>query len=432
MLLALTLAAPTVRAESHFIRREHAPVARAIEDDDLPALRAALARGEPKNRPGSALSNRRQSPLMLACAHGRQDAARVLLDAGADPTLTVPRHRDSWPPVGWSALCFARWKNLTDIEGRLIAAGAPPEPACLREADFLAAVQKRDVEEVSRQLQRSDGPLSANVTDHAVRFALAHHDAGLMREVLRVGRPSAPGRDERTLGDGWMDEAFIYDDVATMDVLMDAGVKPPPLADLAEKGHTGLLSRALKAGASPDAEDADGTQTLLSVAARSGQVDAVRLLLEAGADPNKKATSGQLPLVHAVGRSPRRQEDTSITQLLLDAGAEVRTPSSGGQALHVAAGSCNPKTVALLLKRKAPWNLPPERGAGPYTSALRHQNFGPEEGTVQVLQALRAGGVRIREDDKADWTFLWREAKKHPAFERELKQAGMPPAPDSD
>ncbi|RKH47434.1 hypothetical protein D7X12_02935 [Corallococcus sicarius] len=432
MLLALTVAAPTARAESHFIRHEHSPVVRAIEDGDLPALRAALAQGEPRNRPGSAPNNSRQSPLMVACGWGRPDAAQVLLEAGADPSVTVPRHSNHWPPVGWSALCFARWKNLTDIEGRLIAAGAPPEPVCLREADFLAAVQKRDVEEVSRQVQRSHGRLPANVTHYAVGFALAHHDAGLMREVLRVGRPAAPDRDGRTRGDGWMDKAFLYDDVATMGVLMDAGVKPPPVAELAEKGHTGLLARALKAGTSPDAEDADGRETLLSAAARNGHVDAVRLLLKAGADPNKKATSGQLPLLHAVGRNPYKPEDTSITQLLLDAGADVRTPQAGSHLLQAAAGSCSPKTVALLLKRKVPWRNTPARGAGPYSSALRNRNFCPEEETVRVLQALRSGGVRIRADDDADWTFLWRQAKQHPAFERELTQAGMPPSPDSD
>src|SRR5262245_8841745 len=59
--------------------------------------------------------------------------------------------------------------------------------------------------------------------------------------------------------------------------------------------------------------------TPLSIAAKSGNVDKVRFLLQEGANPHFRTDSGYTPLIQAVyGQKPTRPQ---VVRLLLDAGA---------------------------------------------------------------------------------------------------------------
>ena len=92
--------------------------------------------------------------------------------------------------------------------------------------------------------------------------------------------------------------------------------------------------------------------TLLHLAAFFGQVDAVRLLLERGADPNAVSINEprNTPL-HAGLAGPLAAEGV---RLMLDRGAEVNARQHGGFVpLHAAAARGDLALIGLLLERGA-------------------------------------------------------------------------------
>ena len=87
-------------------------------------------------------------------------------------------------------------------------------------------------------------------------------------------------------------------------------------------------------------------QNALYDAAYRGDADAVRSLLDKGADPNAKARKGHLPLLTAAG-----QGYFEIVKILLDSGADVNTKNNAGQtALMNAELNGHTKIVELLKK----------------------------------------------------------------------------------
>src|SRR4029434_2038050 len=60
----------------------------------------------------------------------------------------------------------------------------------------------------------------------------------------------------------------------------------------AESASLPIFNALLKSGADPKAA-LPGGQTLLMIAARSGNTDAVKILLDGGADPNTRETANQ-------------------------------------------------------------------------------------------------------------------------------------------
>ena len=59
----------------------------------------------------------------------------------------------------------------------------------------------------------------------------------------------------------------------------------------AQRGDVALLRAQLQKGASPDAADAGGRTALMS-AAKAGQTDAMKVLVDAGANVNARSRSG--------------------------------------------------------------------------------------------------------------------------------------------
>jgi uncharacterized protein len=89
--------------------------------------------------------------------------------------------------------------------------------------------------------------------------------------------------------------------------------------------------------------------TALHLAAFFGHAEAVRLLLDAGADPNAVGASEQIGPVqplHSAAATGRLE----CARLLLDRGADVNARQGGGfTALHAAAASSDAELARLLL-----------------------------------------------------------------------------------
>ena len=142
--------------------------------------------------------------------------------------------------------------------------------------------------------------------------------------------------------------------------------------------------RALRAGASAEASDEEGT-TALYLASVQDLPGAVRLLLAAGADPNRASgpEAGDLPLCGAACGG-----HTEVVGALLSAGAEPDLSEEFGfTALRWAAGLGHARVAETLLAHGADPDLPGSQGETPLVAAARR-------GSVHTVRALLRHGAR--------------------------------------
>ena len=98
------------------------------------------------------------------------------------------------------------------------------------------------------------------------------------------------------------------------------------LIEAAKNGQTEKVKALLDAGANANAKDEDGRTALMWAASKRGRTDAVQVLLDAGADVNAKDNVGKTALFSAAGSGW-----TETVKILLDAGADgVNLPAVYG------------------------------------------------------------------------------------------------------
>lgn len=139
-----------------------------------------------------------------------------------------------------------------------------------------------------------------------------------------------------------------------------------PLMWAARAGAIDAMKALLDGGADADARDVMNGWTPLFHAIHTQQAAAVRLLLERGVNPNRPARTVTALLMAAADRDP------TIVELLLAHGADANARGIGGStALSVAVsggalsdidrpllGGCHPATVRALLKHDPTLRLP--------------------------------------------------------------------------
>ncbi|CAM5589679.1 ankyrin repeat domain-containing protein [Streptomyces atroolivaceus] len=142
--------------------------------------------------------------------------------------------------------------------------------------------------------------------------------------------------------------------------------------------------RVLRAGASAESSDEEGT-TALYLASVEDLPGTVRLLLAAGADPNRASgpEAGDLPLCGAACGG-----HTEVVGALLSAGAAPDLPEEFGfTALRWAAGLGHARVAEALLAHGADPDLPGPQGEVPLVVAARR-------GSVPTVRALLRHGAR--------------------------------------
>ena len=144
----------------------------------------------------------------------------------------------------------------------------------------------------------------------------------------------------------------------------DAGLTP--LMWASRSGALDAMRVLLDSGADPGARDGRNGWTPLFHAVHKQQVDAVRLLLERGVDPNESVRL-TTPLMMAAA-----EPDPAIVKMLLAYGADPAVRGSGGStALTIAVsggalsdidrplfGGCHPATVRALKEHDPKLDLP--------------------------------------------------------------------------
>lgn len=127
-----------------------------------------------------------------------------------------------------------------------------------------------------------------------------------------------------------------------------AGGPPLLLAIAAARDAAESVRQLLDDGHAADERDRRG-MTALMAAARTGALDAMRVLLDAGADPNARDhANGWTPLLHAI-----HKRQAAAVRLLLERGADPNTRTDSETALMMAAADSDPAMVELLLRHGA-------------------------------------------------------------------------------
>jgi ankyrin repeat protein len=366
------------------------------------------------------------TPLMLACENGSPKMIEKLLAAGADPNIVSP--------TGQSALMIAARTSSTDAISALLAHGAnvnAKEASRNQTALIWAVAEHRP--DVARVL--IDHGADINARSLTINELIYRENPDPSDENAAKGQPHPVGEVIARGGSTPFLMAAREGDIASATLLLAAGANindtaPDGTSALviaaysdhdafaaflldhgadpngAAAGYTALhiavltanseLVRALLAhGANPNAQLTMGTPvrrfeedlvlpqslagaTPFLVAARLAEVDIMRILAAAGANPQAATRIGVTPLMAAVVpdrrslalRSLQAEQAANQTleavRLILQLGADVNeTNAEGDTALHIAAWKGANAIIRLLVEKGAKLDVKNKVGQTP-------------------------------------------------------------------
>ncbi len=405
------------------------PLMAASRSGNLPAVDLLLSKGADVN---AADAFQHQTALMWAAAEGHGEVVDVLLAAGADPdirarmnTLTERQNADH-PTGGFTALMWAARNGDEDVVRRLVAGGADLEitngdgatatmiaiyndrfdtakvlidlGAGIQDDSLYTAVEMRSS---TKDQFAFDG--SRLRPDHANEltsldliemlleqgadphkwFAGQFHSMSMPNSDRFANTPlfrAATASDAEAL-------ASFAKYVDDLDQLLVVPAEPAEEAESedapaggrgrgnANEGRTALMA-AIGGGRAPGMTGGPGY-------IRSGDVpwrepgsrepaDAIRVLLEAGADPNTKSADGATALHQAV-----QARNADVVRALVGAGADPALANADGLTAHDIAEGRRPEGEAEAAPAPAPG------GGG------RGGRGGPREAPVEIRNVLR-------------------------------------------
>ena len=214
-------------------------------------------------------------------------------------------------------------------------------------AQFLEAVKKGDRAAVDRMLEADPSLASAKDENGTSAVLLAHYYGKADVAAALLSRtPTLDVFDAATAGDAKRVAALVDTDRSLANAVARDGYSPLGLASFFKRCD--VVKVLLERDAKPSVPSRDQGFTPLhsAVATDAGEATAeiVRLLLEAGADPNAKSHEGGTPLHSAAFTG-----DLEIAELLLAYGANPNTTGPKGQtALDIARDRRNVEVAALL------------------------------------------------------------------------------------
>jgi ankyrin repeat protein len=177
---------------------------------------------------------------------------------------------------------------------------------------------------VATPAPRTDSPMA-----QAARRGDAQAVQALLKKKADVNAPAPDGATP-------LHWATYLNDAATVSTLIRAGANVnaknnygvTPLALAAKQANPAIIDQLMKAGADPNdpINFVNAAETPLMHAARAGNVEAVGLLLMAGAKVNAREDwNGQTALMWAAAEA-----HGAVVEALIEGGADIRQPSNAG------------------------------------------------------------------------------------------------------
>ena len=326
-----------------------------------------------------------QTALMWAAAQGHPDMVRALIAAGADVNArsnqeewerqVTSEPRDKWlPPGGLTPLMFAARENCLACLPVLIEAGADVNATTPDGiSPVVLALINGHFDVAGALVEAGTDP---NLADYTGRTAL--YAAIDFNTMPKSNRPAPKVLENRLTG---LDVARLLLERGA-DVNAQLKRLPPYRAKL-DRGNDTMLG---------------GGTTAFLRAAKAGDLPAMKLLLEHGADPLLAPTrSGITPLMAAAGlgtaeqdttgRAKTEQQAIEAIQLLLDRGIDIDAQANDGQtAVHGAAMQGFDEVIRFLASKGAKLDTPDKDGFTPLDVALGKAGgfgFSGNEGVVR-------------------------------------------------
>ncbi|MCE5317683.1 MAG: ankyrin repeat domain-containing protein, partial [Parachlamydia sp.] len=415
----------------------------AVEADDLSFLRLLAAKGIPLNGKDS----KGMQPLHYAAAKGKTKTVETLLALGASAIDSPIETQNEKVPNGATALHLAAMSGETETIESLLKQHANPETQSKSERGLLSfAAGGKGSRAIFKQLENCRLTKDSKQLCQAVRSAIAHDNVDLM--ILLYG-DKVPLHTNLMQGDTGLHIACMDGSLQCARWLLEQGADPlqtcatgenalelaaangsqqllkllleetprdsnqsnargETLLHIAAKsGKLGNVTLLLLQGASLSAQDEYGF-TPLHVAARNGHANVVSFLLACGADSQAKSQTLLIPL-----ELVQHKGEQTITAL--KKAAEVGQPAT---RLHLALKLRNPLAV-LALTHLEDCDQPDNNGTTPLHLAV-------QTGQTQALLYLLHAGATVDAKDNLGHTPLWYATVEKPelTLARLLVQAG--------
>src|SRR5688572_23893928 len=338
-LLLLTLAAGILAAGIGGQAAGDPPLVTAARNDNMPAVRAELARGANVNAPGRDGS----TALLWSTYNSNIEMTRALLAAGSP--VNTPNH------YGVTPLIQASRTGDAPLIGVLLKAGADP---LARHPDgstaLMAAARTGHTDAITLLLDAGSNPNAADTYQEqtALMWAATDGHADAIAQLIAAG--AEPNRKARLTT--IEDRKHADHPTGGFTALMFA----------ARNGHEAAVKALVKGGADTKATNGDGlTATMVAIA--NDRFDLARTLVELGADANDGSLYFAADMHDATtdmrahdGSRLRADHPNTMTALdlikfLLDKGADPNKAFTG--QMHSTTLCCAPQANSSAFYRAA-------------------------------------------------------------------------------
>ena len=335
----------------------------------------------------NATNKYKRTALMIACKMGNADAMDVLLNAGSDHKI-ADVNGATWIHHALTGNCKKEILQTIIKHGADVNATNKNNKTAL-----MIAFRTRNVDAVKVLLDAGANP---NIADANGNTCLLNAvSLGCSKEVLQ--ETFDHGSDLKAMNKDKETPLLIANRGGSLDfinILLNAGADPNIVSTegnaflhiaVLDGFSSEILQAAIDHGADVNATNRN-SETALMVASEKVHIEAFKILLNAGADPNIKDASGAACIHKAVDMCCFSE----VLREMIDHGADVNAINTEYQtALMLACQKANESAVHALLKSGGDPNIPDANGETCLRIAIQNQSSG------ELVQALIEYGADV-------------------------------------